>query len=599
MNVPLSWLAEYVKVPKETKALADKLTNIGHMLDKINKVAGETVIDLELRGNRADMFGLIGVAREVAAVAGSQLKLPPVTPLPQVDKNSPLVNVQPSAVDLVYRYMAVKLQVTVGPSPKWMVDRLTAYGIPSVNNVVDVTNYVMVETSHPLHAFDYGKIKGGQLILRRARDGEKFATIQQGSTLTLSTEDLVISDQSAVQCLSIIGGWASKVTAATTDIILESAVYNPANCRRTARRLKTMTEGGTRHEKHQDPNGVSQALARAVYLLQQTTQAQVEGSTSDYYPKPAKAKTLKFDVAEVTRLTGLSVSPQMAAKILSSLEFKVKGKDITVPTFRTDIEGLADLVEEIVRIYGYGQIPATPISEATPTPSTYPSYTLGERLREVCTHLGLDEVITLSLVKNGEIKLVNPPDPETGYLRSQLTPSLISYAQRLLNLRQPQVAIFEIGKTFSQHKSEYLEHSRLGIAVAGKATTISDLTGVLQTAASLLGVRAMPVEVGETAGIYWAEVDVDKLAPLLPHFANPYSTVSGFPPIIEDVNVRYTGNYATLVSQIKKLSNLITDIQLIDKYEDKLTLRLTYHSDTKQLSSADISPIRTKLEKLN
>mgnify|MGYP001577698545 FL=1 len=601
MNVPLNWLAEYVKLPKETKILTDKLTAVGHMLDKIKTVGKETVIDLELRGNRADMFGLIGVAREVAAITDSNLKMPEIPPLPKIDKNCPLLNVQPSAVDLVTRYTAVKLSVKVGPSPKWMVDRLTAYGIPAVNNVVDITNYVMIETSHPLHAFDFNKIKGGQLILRRAKKGEKFATVQQGTTLTLSTEDLVMSDQHTVHGLNIIGGLHSKVTGQTSHIILESAVYNSANCRRTARRLKTITEGGTRHEKHQDPNGVSLSLARAIDLLIQIASARIEGQTSDYYPKPIKPKTIKFDPDEITRLTGLQVPISAVNKILSDLGFTTRNQDIIVPTFRTDIEGSADIVEEIIRVYGYSLIPSIPISDATPIPSTYSSYTVQEKLRDELIKLGLNEIITLSMIANHHassksIKLINPPDPDRATLRESLIPNLIEYSQRLLNLNQSRVTLFEIGKVYSlKSKDKYTEKLHLGIAVAGKDISIHNLTGALQKAATLLGVDSLPAKVGEKDNIYWAETDVDKLQISLPPFANPYSVVSIYPPIIEDINVAYAGNYSQLIAKIYKISSLITQIELIDKYENKLTLRLTYHSNSKQLSSQDVSPVRAKL----
>ena len=592
MNVPLNWLAEYVKLPKETKVLTDKLTAVGHMLDKVKTVGQETVIDLELRGNRADMFGLIGIAREVAATTDTNLKIPEIPPLPKIDKNCPLVNVQPGAADLVTRYTAVKLTVKVGPSPKWLVDRLTAYGLPSVNNVVDVTNYVMVETSHPLHAFDFDLIKGGQLILRRAKKGEKFATVQQGTTLILSDQDLAIADQNSVHCLSIIGGLDSRVTDQTSHIILESAVYNPANCRRTARRLKTITEGGTRHEKHQDPNGVSLSLARSIDLLKRIASAKIASLTSDYYPHPVKPRIIKFDPHEIARLTGLRVPVSTINKILSGLEFIIHGQDVTVPTFRTDIENQADIVEEVIRVYGYDHIPSTPISDATPVPSTYSSYAVGKKLRDELIKLGLNEAITLTMVENGQIKLVNPPDPALSYLRTDIAPSLVKYAHRLLNLRQRRVALFEVGKTFSRKRNNYQEHSHLGIAVS------DNLTGILQKLAQLLGVDQLPVQIGEVESVYWAEVDVDKLQASLPPFVNPYSVVSIFPPIIEDINVPYTGNYAAIIAKIKKISSLINQIELIDKFENKLTLRLTYHSPKTQLSSIDISPIREKLSKV-
>ncbi len=603
MNVPLKWVAEHVKIPGDIKVLTDKLTAVGHMLDKTFVKDGETVIDLELRGNRADMFGLIGVAREVAVIANSALKMPPTSALPKVDKNTSLVNVQPSAKDLVTRYTALKLAVKVGSSPQWLVKRLAAYGIGSINNVVDITNYVMVETGEPLHAFDYHQIKGGQLILRRAKKGEKFSTIAQGQVLTLSEEDLVITDQIGPQALTMIGGLNSKVTENTTQIILEGAVYNQANSRRTARRLKVVTDSGTRHEKNLDPAQVPLALSRAIYLLQQLAEGKVTSLTSDYYPHPVKPQVINLEISEVARLTGLVVSLPNITHILNKLEFTTKKLGpktiaVTVPTFRTDIEGPADIVEEIIRIHGYDLIPSTPITDATPLPDTYVSFKTSEKLRDVATHLGLNEVVTLTMVDQGEIKLVNPPDPDASYLRSSIYPSLVNYANRLLNLRQNQVAIFEIGKVFSQVGNKYSEHLRLSITMAGKNVTIHNLTGVLQKATALLGVDNLPVEVGQSNQVFWAEIDVDTLMPSLPDYANPYSTISQYPPLIEDVNVTYTGNYQELTTKIKKLSGLITDIELIDNYDNKLTLRLTFHSPDRQLSSSDITSIRQQLQTL-
>ena len=576
MNVPLSWLADYVTLPKSTKELTDKLTMVGHLLDKITKKGNVTVIDLELRGNRSDMFGLIGVARDISAILNSPLKLPEVANLPKKDSQHPLVIVEKSAQALVKRYEVLRLKVKICPSPKWLIERLRLYGIPSINNVVDVTNYVMVETGIPLHAFDYHKINSGKLILRMAKKGEKFQTIQQGLTVQLTDQDLVVGD-----ALTMIGGMASKVTEVTTEILLEAAVYHPGSCRRSARRLKIFTEASMRLEKYLDPEAVEFALARAVYLIK----GEVVGQVSDYYPKPVKPKTIKFDAGEIFRLSGVEVGNWQ--KILESLEFRVDEDIVTVPSFRTDVEGSADLVEEVVRIYGYDKIPESPLSGQTPAPMTYPTYAFSEKLRNILTSLGLHEVITLTMVDQGEIALVNPPDPDLKWLRSNIYPSLVKYCQRR------KVNIFEIGNTFTGTAAKYHEHMCLAVAVR------DNLSGVLQKLESLLGVKDLPVKYGKINEIFWAEIDLDKLLPQVPKFINPYSIVSQFPPVIEDVNINYDGNYGKLLAKIKKISGLIKQIELIDNYDNKLTLRITYHSDTKQLSSSDISPVRQKLSALS
>jgi phenylalanyl-tRNA synthetase beta chain len=601
MNVPLTWLSDYVDLPKSSRDLTTKLTSIGHMLDKTKQVDNETVIDLELRGNRADMFGLIGVARDIAAAFDTKLKLPPIVSLPKTDPNSPLIQAEKSASAFVKRYIAIKLSVKVGPSPKWLADRLLSYGIPALNNVVDITNYVMVETSHPMHAFDFDQLKGHKLVLRQAKSGEKFDTIQQGTTLTLSSDDLAIADTSSVQCLDVIGGYHSRVTEATTTIILETAVYDSATPRHTARRHKIFTEGGSRHEKHQDPEELPFTLARAVYLLKQTAQAKIESDVSDYYPAPITQKVIDFNYSEVARLTNTQVSDSEIKSILTRLEFKLSGHKVTVPTFRTDVEGSADLVEEVLRIHGYDKVPSLPLSGPMPPPQTYPSATIQDRLRQLLASLGVSEIITLPMLSNSyavqdSIKLVNPPDPDRAILRHSLIPSLVDQASKLSGRQQSLISLFEIGKVFVKKSSDYAESLKLGIVTN---ETIYHLTGIIQQLGSLLGISDLPAYIAtHPNNVFAAEIDVQFILDHLPQFVQNYEIISQFPPVIEDINVHYTeqpGAYTKLTEHIRSLSTLIKRIELIDRYANKLTLRITYHSDSKQLTKDDVAPIRKQI----
>jgi phenylalanyl-tRNA synthetase beta chain len=605
MNVPLNWLSEYVDLPESERVLTDKLTSIGHMLDKTNKVGNETIIDLELRGNRADMFGLIGVAREVSAAFNTKHKLPPAAALPKTDSKSLLIHAEKSVSGLVKRYMAVKLAVIVGPSPKWLADRLVSYGIPALNNVIDVTNYVMVETSHPMHAFDFDRLNGHKLTLRLANQGEKFDTIQQGTTLSLSSEDLAIADDSTVQCLNIIGGFDTRITDTTGHIILETAVYDSGSVRKTARRHKVFTEGGSRHEKYQDPEELPFTLARAVYLLKEIASANVESEVSDYYPHPTIQKTIDFDFSEINRLTGINVPDSEIKSILTRLEFTVSDHQITVPSFRTDVRESADLVEEVIRIYGYDNIPAVPLSGPMPSPQSYPSSVIQEHLRQCLTSLGLSEIITLPMISNNyaannSIRLINPPDPDRATLRRSLIPSLMEHAIKLQNRQQLNVAIFEIGKVFYLDSSKYTESLKLGIV---SAQTVYHLTGLIQQLGNLLGIPDLPAEIiTHPVNVFSAEIDVQYILDHLPPFVSAYKIVSQYPPVIEDINVNYSeypGAYEKIIHKIKSLSDLINQIELIDKYGSKLTLRITYHSDKKQLSSDDIIPIRQKISNLS
>ncbi len=599
MIVPLKWLSEYVKLPSRVSALTDRLTSAGHMLDKTTA----TAIDLELRGNRPDMLGLVGVAREVAAIFNTPLQSPPTTPLPKTDAKSPLVSIEKSASDLVTRYTAFTLAVRVGPSPSWLIERLASWGVPAINNVVDITNYVMIETGQPLHAFDLNQLSDKRLILRRAKKGEKFSTIQQGQVFNLTPEDLVICDTTTPQALTMIGGLHSKVTNETSEILLESAVYNQANCRRSSRRLKINTDTSTRHEKLLHPAQVTWALERAYYLLQRLASAAPSSLVSDYYPHPPKPTVISFDPHEVARLGGVIIPASEITSILSRLEFGVHQNIVTVPPYRTDVIQSADLVEEVLRLYGYDRIPTTPLSGPTPVPNTYPTYAVQDKLRAHLLSLGLNEVITLPMISNRHatstsIKLVNPPDLDNATLRESLVPGLSQYAQRWIDLNQSKVIIFEIGKVFYKSKGKYMENLTLGICIAGSKITLGNLTGITQKLERLLGAPLKP-QITADANIFCAQINVDALLLHLPRFTNPYSIISRFPPIIEDINVTYSRDYAAIVAKIKKISSLIKQIDLIDKYENKLTLRLTYHDNKKQLSSNDLVSVRHNLATLS
>lgn len=659
MNVPLTWLAEYVALPKSEKELTDRLTMIGHMLDK-QKVTGDSVvIDLELRGNRADMFGLIGVARDISAVFHTPLKLPTIAKLPKTDKKMPLIHAEKSAEHLVKRYIAVKLAVKVAPSPKWLADRLAAYGIDPINNVVDVTNYVMVETSHPMHAFDADKLSGDSLHLRLAKQNESFETIQQGTTVKLTTEDIAICDNKGVQCLTCIGGAQTKVTDKTITIILETAVYDAANCRRTARRHKISTEGGGRHEKHQDPHELPFALARAVKILNDIADAEAIGGVSDYFPHPTNKTSILFSPQTVNRLVGMTIPTRDMVSILESLAFQVVTQSgrlkVTVPTFRTDVQQEADIVEEIVRIHGYESIPTETLSGALPTVGTLPHILFANKIRIALQNLQLNEVITSTLIendvipvyeKNGShlpvVTLVNAPDSDIATLRPSMIPNLVMYAKRSLGFRQKRIAFFELGNIYMQPKpKKYEERMTLGIVLGGttpsswnkQSRTLSffDLKGVIEGLSETLDIQfrmesgalhpsletpaitiysdsevigyigAVHKQILQYVGIneelYCAQLDISLMSQIQTTPKQPYVIAPLYPPIVEDMSFTVGDNFqiGPFIDAIKKASTIMQSVTLLDTFENKRMVRIVYADPTRTLSSADTKPVREKL----
>jgi len=625
MNIPLSWLAEYVALPKSEAELTDKLTMVGHMLNKRWQTpGGEVVIDLELRGNRSDLFAIIGVAREVSAIWNTPLKTPSLAKLPEIKSNSDLVIVK--SPGLVERFLAFKLKVTVEPSPDWLVKRLSDYGIPSINNVVDITNFVMVETGEPMHAYDTAKLAGKKLILRQAKKGEKFITLL-GTDITLDESDLVISDEEIPQGLTMIGGKNSGVSNETTEVILEAAVYNQANVRRTARKLNIFTEAGTRHDKLLDPNQVEFALARALELLTKHANAKVVGEAFDFYPKKRHPKTINLKNEAVLKLTGVDVKPSKQESILKSIGCDVEKLNselkVVAPTFRTDIEQSADLVEEIIRIYGYEEIPAHSLFGETPAIQTSKIISFENNVRDGLVRLGINEVITSPLVHTDKnaISIINPPDPDFASLRTNLTDSLINYAKRCQGFRVERIALFEIGKTYHHDGKKYQEELKLALALSGKTgsqawgvknrpMSIYDLIGTIEALCEILNVEILVNSAGaiinkelgvignifQAGDIFVAELSLEKIADL-PKTPIKNYLAPAFPPIIEDMSfgVSKQTEFGQFMKAVTKISQLISRIELVDLFEKNRTIRVTYISAQRTLTEDDIKPIRNEI----
>ncbi|MCX8009214.1 MAG: phenylalanine--tRNA ligase subunit beta [Patescibacteria group bacterium] len=613
MNVPLSWLKDYVTLPDSVQELTDRLTMIGHMLDKQFEKEGDMIIDLELRGNRADLFGIIGIARDISAAWNTPLHLPETENLPAIDPKSPLVTVE--ATDLVYRFTACTVFVTVGPSPDWMVKRLSAYGMASINSVVDITNYVMIETGIPIHAFDKNKLRGNRLIMRRAKNGERMTTFM-GESISLTPEDLVLADEQQPQAITLVGNRSSGTTQETKEILIEAAVYNYASVRRTSRRLGIRTEAGTRLEKHVDPNDVAFALARALFLLKQYANAKIASQLSDWYPHPKNPTVISYSTKETKRLGGVDIPSAKQQTILERLGCNVQETNgqflVTVPTFRTDIEESADLVEEILRIEGYETIPSLMISGDLPPEQTSPRLRQEEVLRNILTRLQCNEVITSSFIPTQEtpetINLENPPDPAHATLRPTLLTNLVAYAKRQLNERAERVAIFEIGKVFYKERNSYKEERMLGILLTGTTDTKSygktprpltyfDLKGILEMISEELGIQ-MPMTIQTIdADMVFVECSLDELLHADRRLRPPYRVVSQYPPIIEDLSFILHPSTKTgmILEAIRSFDPLIADVRLLDAYENKRTIRIIYQSPTKNLSSDEVRPIRERI----
>ena len=411
MKVSLNWLTDYVDVGAVSAAeLAEVFTNIGLCCDAIDQTDSDVVFDLEVTSNRPDCLGHIGVARELAAALDLELKLPDLSALPaEGPAVEELTSVDVQDPDLCPRYTARVIRgVKIGPSPGWMVERLEAMGIRSINNVVDVTNYVLLEYSQPLHAFDQDLLNEGRIIVRRALDGEVLVSIDE-TTCKLGEDMLVIADaKQAVAVAGIMGGLASQVCPETTNVLLESAQFDPLATRRAARALSLMSESSYRFERGVDPVGVDAASVRACQLILETAGGELAKGVVDVWAEAHEAATVALRPDRCRKLLGVDVDDQAQAEVLSRLGLEPKlarGRiTCTIPSHRPDLTREVDLIEEVARLHGYDRIPTH--GQVTHKVIGMSAEERARReLRSVLAGAGFDEAVTFSFIDDEEARL--------------------------------------------------------------------------------------------------------------------------------------------------------------------------------------------------
>jgi phenylalanyl-tRNA synthetase beta chain len=375
---------------------------------------GDVILDLDVTPNRVDCFSLTGVAREVAALLGEPLTLPPATYAEDGPAASSLIEIEIADPDLCPRYTASIVQgVAIGPSPKWLRDRLAAAGLRSINNVVDVTNYVMLEWGQPLHAFDYDKIRGHQIIVRRAGEQEPI-TLLDGSEHRLASTNLVIADaRGAMAIAGVMGGADSEVTPATRTVLLESANFQPVSVRRTARGLKMPTDAAHRFERGLPRELTVPAVRRATRLLLETAGGTAAKGLVDVYPVPAVPTVVRLTQAEVRRVLGIAPTLDELTALLERVGCAVTGAGdelrVSPPLQRTDLNHPADLCEEIARMIGYDELPSTLPMGEPPEPTINEEWLWKETLRETLAGLGLSEIVSYALTSRERLgRLLGP-----------------------------------------------------------------------------------------------------------------------------------------------------------------------------------------------
>ncbi|MFC1568421.1 phenylalanine--tRNA ligase subunit beta [Candidatus Margulisiibacteriota bacterium] len=641
MKVPFEWLKELVKI----KSGPDQVTRTLTMAGLETVVEAGNILEVDVLPNRSDCWSIRGIAREVAALTKTKVKSSK-RKIKEISKRAgQSLKVVVRHPDLCPRYMARVIEgIRVAESPDWLKKRLENAGIRAINNVVDVTNYLLLELGQPMHAFDARLIADKTIVVRRAALGEKITTLD-GKEHELGQDMLVIADkQKAIALGGIMGAANTEVSNKTTKVVLESAYFDPVSVHKTAKLLKLRSESSVRFEHGVDWRTVEEALDRGAAMIAQLGKGAVQRGKIDLKGKERKPKAITLRPEKVNQVLGTDLTRTEMSAILKRLGFGVKAKKVTIPLFRAaDISREIDLIEEIARIHGYDKIEATMPKAAFPGKAVDLAGNFRSRVGQVLAGCGLNEVQTYSMLGPEDLKkagldieqavaISNPLNVEESLMRTLLLPSLLNVIQHNVNRQQENVYIFEIGKVYLPAAEGLPEEKWLLCAAASGSPFRSALDkapidyfymkGVLENLLAVLGINNVDFaaaqghllqpgkgasvgslgvlgqlhpEVSKNYGlekpVCFFEIDLAGLFELAAE-EQRYKPLPKFPFVSRDIAMflpRGRENQAVL-SLIREVGGgLVEDVYPFDKYKDSLAYRVIYRDPDKTLTDAEVN----------
>ena len=629
MKAPLSWIREFVDVKASAEEIGAKMGMRGLPLESLETHGDDVVMDFEVTANRPDCMSIIGIAREIATAYDLPLRDHSATAKAVALQTNGKVPITIEEPELCRRYVGATADVKVGPSPKWMQDRLTMCGVRPISNIVDITNYVMLELGQPMHAFDLAKMRQGKIVVRRARRGESMTTLD-GKKRTLSEDMLVIADAECAEDIGgVMGGASSEISSQTTRVAFEAANFAPSQIRSTSRKLGIKTEASMRFERGADRTAPPRAMARALQLLEEIGAGKPTGDITDNYPTPLQPKTLRLQRARIAGLLGMDVPDASVNRIFASLGFEAKaatdGWDVIPPPWRVDMHRQVDLIEEVGRHHGFEHLPATfPGVEQAPPPSD-PRIARDRRARTALLGMGFSEAITLAFIQaqaaepflNGTtaVAIANPLSELFAVMRPSVLPGLIDAVSHNRRHGRPDVRLFEIGTRFLPAG----ESRALGFAWTGLATSdhwnverrpidFFDTKGVVEQVLAVFKVNATFADVerpflvpgraaavnvgGKIAGVfgqlapsvaqardlpandevYVGSLDLDALSAAAPEETLRAASLPRYPSVVRDVSILVNDSLSaeTVRGTIRSAApNLLTQVREFDRYQGK------------------------------
>ncbi len=632
-----SWLRDHLVTKATPAEVAKYLSLCGPSAERVESRGSDFVYNIEITTNRIDEVGIYGIAREASAILprfGIPAKLKPINIKDKVPNLVPKVDYLDVKVDskLCPRFSAVLIKnVKVGDSPKLIKDRLEASGIRAINNVVDISNYIMLELGQPVHTFDYDKIAGSKMLLRESRKGEEIETLD-GKKFILPGGDIVIEDGEGnlIDLCGIMGGEASAIDNETENVLLFVQTYDPTKIRKTSMHLAQRTMAATIFEKGTDPELVSTAIFSAINLFKKLTGGVPEKNILNLYPNQYKTKGISTSLKFIYERLGVEILKKDITTYLNALEFKCNWKgnalSVEVPSFRAkDVNIEEDVLEEIARIYGYHNLPSRIMSGEIPTHPASPQFAFEAKIRNLLAGLAGTEVYTLSLVSKPDVdekslKLKNPLGSDTEYLRTSLMPSLVAAALTNISMKD-QFHIFELSNVYISKVNDLPEERLMLGGIFFGYINYRDTKGVIE---ALLGkldisvtfiseeqkgfdaskcaiIKSGPEAIGkigfvENTDFIYYEFDIEKIFKLAP-IVIKFREISKYPSQEEDIT--FVVPEKTEIGKIVDLiwsKNLVQGVSVGDPYNgNNFTFHIWYHDDGKTLTDKEVEKVRGEI----
>lgn len=639
MNIKIldSWLKDYVKTKASAHDIAREMSLTSISIERVEPHKSDFVYDIEVTTNRPDLMSVVGLAREAAAVlpqAGIEAKFvpPEIKELTKPSEKTPLTIINDEKN--VYRICAAVMEIKMKKSPTEVTERLETSDIRSLNNLIDITNYVMRTIGHPVHVFDYDRLPNHTIRIRESKKGELITTLDN-KTYSLPGGDIVGDDGEGniIDLISIMGLENSVVTNDTRRIVLFIDNVDPHKIRKTSMNLGIRTEAAQMNEKGIDPELAMDALLFGVSLYEKYADAKLIAPIIDIYPHPYKPKDVSVTLKEIHQVIGIPISLKDSESILKKLGFSVTTKNetitATIPSFRAqDITIPEDLIEEIARVYGYHNLPTElpPMNITSVTPFGSNPFYWEMRAKDAFKYWGFTEVYTYPMVSeemyegptDEAVRLANPLGEDFVYMRRTLVPSLLKVVQD--NKQYTSFAIFEIANVYEKNGTKLpIETRMLGGLIKKRSASFFEVKGLIEQLAYDFGIKNLSfsqvgtssleteIKIGKIV-IGSIEILDDTLVNFELHFevltrhatlSKTFQPLAKYPPIIEDISLIVDESIPTgdIIKTIENESSLITEVTLLDKYENSRTFHILYQHGQKNLTTDDISDVRKSLIK--